>query len=626
MSKKQLIATGIIFLFFMQMLSGCVQEDNNQVEIPTIIVGDSVSVSSQTINPTGGVISVENTGTDLDGLELTIPENSYSQATSFSISFSPIENHTLGEYFNPISPLINIENGGVFADEILTLKIPVEIPDNHFAMAFYFDETTGELEGIPLLDEDEESITVATRHFSKLTVSSIEIELLFDDIDTGFKHGVDDWQFTNFGSYVAPGGHCSGQCVAAMYYFNELKAKKGVQLYGTYDNDGRVEFKTPLLEYDDEKAYKLCSMLQKEQDWATDKVSNLFNKQRTDLNDTWSFLAFAYTMLKTGKPQFVGVYTYKANGEVEAGHALIAYRIELDNTTLDPVIYISDPNYPYSQNDKIERTILFNHTTNKFENYTSPTKSGNPSFNFTDIYYFGVSAFIDMETIKWSWQEMEAGTIGENSFPDYDLEIWSEDNEEYIPFTDNYETMEEQVKIRINFKTNIANAELWSYDEKAEYVEDGYYNSTFDTLELVIDLKMGSNKRGLYIQGHATNKLQASYIGFDWITINREIKDLGPQSARIVIFANFETSTPGEEVYIEAKKILPSGSTKDRIYTKGELFGTTYPYQFDYTLHDPENYIRFTAGTVDGRMSATRNVTYTELLNTDYMELNINVK
>lgn len=137
---------------------------------------------------------------------------------------------------------------------------------------------------------------------------------------------------------------------------------------------------------------------------------------------------------------------------------------------------------------------------------------------------------------------------------------------------------------------------------------------------------MGSNKRGLYIQGHATNKLQASYIGFDWITINREIKDLGPQSARIVFFANFETSTPGEEVYIEAKKILPSGSTKDRIYTKGELFGTTYPYQFDYTLHDPENYIRFTAGTVDGRMSATRNVTYTELLNTDYMELNINVK
>ena len=626
MHKNRLFAIGIVLIFFIQSFCGCVQQNDGQVDIPTIIVGDSVTVASENIDNTGGTITVDNTGTFLDGLEIVVPEHAYSQSTSFAISYSPIENHTLGDYFNPISPLINIENGGEYADEIMTVTIPVEIPENHFAMAFYFDENTGELEGIPLVDEDENSITIVTRHFSKITVSSIEIELLFDDIDTGFKHGVDDWQFTNYGSYIALGGHCSGQCIAAMYYYNKLKEKRKTQLYGTYDNDGRVEHKTPKLEYDDEKAYKLCSMLQEEQEWTTDKVWKLYDKQRTDDNDTWSFLAFAYTMLKTGKPQFVAVYKYYANGTIEAGHALIAYRIELDDTTLNPVIYISDPNYPYSEDDKKERSIMFNHSSNKFENYTSPTKAGNPSFNFTHIYYFGVTSFISWETVEWFWEDMEAGTIGKDSFPDYDLEIWSADDKAYIPFTDNYETTEEKVKIRINFKTDLANAELWYYDENAEHVDYGVYDSTFDTLEVEINLTMGSNKIGLCIRGHETNKSKASYIGFDWITINKVVKDLGPQSARIVIFAQFDTATPGEEVYIEGKKITPIGGTKDRLYVKGELFGSTYPYQFDYTLHDPENYILFTAGTTDGRMSKSINVTYDVLANTDYIELYINVK
>ena len=621
MKNIKLKIFGILLLLITSVFSGCIQT-NDQEPVATINVGENVNLLSETMNSNGGTITISKPGDVLDGFEIVVPENAYSSPTDFTISYSPIIDHTLGEHFNPISPLIHVDNGGEYSEDFMIVTIPVKIPENHFAMAFYFDETTGELEGMPLINETKNSITIATRHFSKFTVSSVVIDLLFDDIDTGFKHGVDDWQFTNQGSYIVPNGHCSGQSVAAMYYYNELKGKRKTQLYGTYDNDGRVEHKTPKLDYDDEKAYKLCSVLQKNQDWGTNKVITLHDKQRTDDNDMWSFLAFAYTMLKTGKPQFVGVYKYYANGTVEAGHALIAYRIELSDTTLNPVIYVSDPNYPYSDDDKNERSIMFDIPSNKFENYSSPTKAGNPSFTFTHTYYFGVTSFISWEAVEWFWEDMEAGTIGEESFPEYDLEIWDNKIQEFILFDDGLSTDEEKVKLRVNFKGKHESARIQYYDESAERKHGGVFFDDLNTLEIEIDLKMGSNKIGLYIGGHETKKFGFEYIGFDWITIERTVEDLGTQGARIVVFAHFEEYAIGRNVFIEGKKVTPTGATSNRLNAPAELFYTLYAYQFSYNIHNPENYILFTAG-IQGGSTSSKIVTYGDLVNASEIELNI---
>jgi len=55
-------------------------------------------------------------------------------------------------------------------------------------MAFYHDDKIGTLEGIPTIAETATSLTIATRHFSKIVVSSIAESALSSDVEinTGF--------------------------------------------------------------------------------------------------------------------------------------------------------------------------------------------------------------------------------------------------------------------------------------------------------------------------------------------------------------------------------------------------------------------------------------------------------
>ncbi|MBK7697040.1 MAG: hypothetical protein IPI30_22860 [Saprospiraceae bacterium] len=62
--------------------------------------------------------------------------------------------------------MIRINNGGDYADSIITITIPCTVPKDHFAMGFYYNEETGELEGIPVLAIKDSFVILATRHFS----------------------------------------------------------------------------------------------------------------------------------------------------------------------------------------------------------------------------------------------------------------------------------------------------------------------------------------------------------------------------------------------------------------------------------------------------------------------------
>ena len=123
--------------------------------------------------------------------------------------------------------MITVDNGGGYSDELMYVKVPVKVPEGYFAMGFLYDEKTKQLEGMPLVASDANSITVATRHFSSFFISMIEKALLKKDIDSGFCPGIDDWQFTNYGSYIAPGGHCEGQSLSAMWYYCTQSRRQG---------------------------------------------------------------------------------------------------------------------------------------------------------------------------------------------------------------------------------------------------------------------------------------------------------------------------------------------------------------------------------------------------------------
>ncbi len=70
-----------------------------------------------------------------------------------------------------MTPLITIENGRDFANEPMTLEVPIEKDDDEFAMAFYYDTETGELEGIPTVELENDHITIVTCHFCDLVVT-----------------------------------------------------------------------------------------------------------------------------------------------------------------------------------------------------------------------------------------------------------------------------------------------------------------------------------------------------------------------------------------------------------------------------------------------------------------------
>ena len=125
-----------------------------------------------------------------------------------------------------------MQNGGVEAKEFLELHLPRQIGEGHFAMLFTYDPETDALDALPLIQHDQDGLTALTTHFSKILgieVNTAELDAL--KIQTGFKQGRNNWQFANYGSFIAPGGHCAGQSLMAMDYFMRYK---GAPLFGRY--------------------------------------------------------------------------------------------------------------------------------------------------------------------------------------------------------------------------------------------------------------------------------------------------------------------------------------------------------------------------------------------------------
>ena len=463
----------------------------------TVSTGPSLIVASQVVGTSGGGVKVQKPGDPLDGLEIQIPAGAYSSDRQFNISSAPISGHDFGEYFQPLSPLITIENGGEYSNGLMTVRIPVEIPPDYFAMAFYYDEETGSLEGIPFVSADETSVTVATRHFSNLTVSGIENAvldaLLEAGIDSGFRPGADDWQFTNYGSYIAPGGHCAGQSLTALWYYCERPDGVDPFLWGLYDKNGK-EPATPDLWADDSYGYRFASTVHEDINWSS--FENDFMFELRGASDELAFKAFAYGMQLTGEPQEVGIYS-SAGG----GHDMICYRVDRGN------LYIADPNYPGNTERRIE------YSNGSFKPYNSGAnaaeiEAGNGKA-YETIQYCAKTATIDWARIAARWNEFKAGTIGNDRFPAYQIVVVDDENNAE-PLVDGY--VSELKKIRIRVDANVPlGTKVYRNGVKVDRDANGKY-----------ELADGNNIIGVEIWGDVNNdpqNRQWQYIDFQYINV-----------------------------------------------------------------------------------------------------------
>ena len=455
--------------------------------------GESIPVASQSIDTAGGVLTVTDPGGPLDGMTIDVPAGAMPAPTRFDVDYTPISG-PIAPNVDPLTPLITVDNGGAFADDVMTVTIPVTIPAGYFAMGFFVDEN-GKLEGMPLVAETPTSITVATAHFSSFFIAMIADSLLTGTIDTGFRPMTDDWQFANRGSYIAPRGHCAGQSLTAMWYYIERAQQGASTLWNRFDNNGDAPA-TPDFWQDDSLGYRLASVVQKDIDW-TNWVRTAF-KALGAADDPLNWNAFLYAMLVTGEPQYVAIY----NNTVGGGHAMIVYKADADSGTL----YIADPNYPGNSSRKIQYAggafSPYNSGANRAEIDAGRGKA------YEEIRYFAKTALVDWSQIAARWDEFDLATIGDGVFPLYALALF-DDSGGVVRLTDGMAISGDKLDVEaVSLDPALSLGWFVYRDGERLTLTDGK-----------IDLLEGDNRLGFYVLGEVDGKWK--YIDFQWVTVRR---------------------------------------------------------------------------------------------------------
>jgi hypothetical protein len=519
----------VLVLIPLLFISSCTK-DSNPVDSGTpttpstggkISTGQSVDLGSQTIGTSGGSFTVNKSGDPLNGFQITIPANGFTQSQSIAVSYAPITSHQLGSSINALSPLIKITCDGGYSSDQITVKIPIKLPVGSFAMGFFYDETTGELEPLPVATLDSTSITIATRHLSpsdtrlgkgllKLTnpvwgsmfISYIAKSVLHNlpVLSSGFTPGVDDWEFPNNGSYISPKGHCAGQSATAIWYYYEHKLKGEAGLYNRYD-----KVKADWFWPDNPMGYRFASSVQEDMSfWSLIGASVSFW-----LPDV-VFDSFIYSMYVTGKPQMVGVSSILEG----VGHEMVVYKIDVFGGKL----YVADPNFPGNTTRVIE--FVPGVLLGSFKPYFTELKVGDKGYNLGWIQYHAVTSLVAWSKIAQRWTEFQNGTIGNDRFPAYSLtEIRN-----LTDFVDGLDTDLDSVKV-ISVSNACAFALPGTFNRQFMSAYDAQgtlLNTTKDQGVLTLGLRPGDNIFGMHMSGCGADT-QLHYVDFKWIKVHRHM-------------------------------------------------------------------------------------------------------
>jgi len=481
-----------------------------------------VSIETQgTIYDRGGTIIVNNQNSKLLGLELTIPEDAYSNNIEVIISSKRAKSVDFPDEINAISPLIIVDIGHKYSLVPMEMKIPIDIDvEKYVVMVFYYDTKTRETEAIPTTSLTNSEIVIQTKHFSSIVVSAMKktevTELASGDktIDTGYTPGEDDWQFTNYGSSLAPGGHCAGQSLTSAYYYIEKSKASGESLWGLFDND------TPDFWYDDSDAYRYASVVQNAIDFTSSEYISYISSNYGD--DSKSFHSFIYSMYVTGSPQFMSIYSHD-DGSIVSGHALIAYKI------VDNKVYVADPNYPGDDS----RFVEFDVNTSTFGSYYSGNNAyeidQNGETEFDTIIYMGLGALVNFTYLEYMYERMLDGTVGDSFMTTLEVDYMLEYNENSSLIL--WETVSDSFVISSDYNdylpANITDKIVLSaYAQQSNLLFSVYKNQTLikdnilpdgDYAIFDIPLESGVNNIGILVQViDGDNLYYADYITFEY--------------------------------------------------------------------------------------------------------------
>jgi hypothetical protein len=494
-----------------------------------VSTGSPVEIGTISVPTAGGDLVIDKTGHPLYGLKLSVPANAYSNPLDFKLSYAPVSGFTFANA-SPLSPVVRIENGGKSAAKLMTLTIPFTPKPGLTPLGCIFNEKTGTLDALPTLSVAGNTITLATWHFSSTLVVGINITLLTGTIDSGFRPRLDDWEFPNWGSYIAPGGHCTGQSMTAMWYYLTKPDGVSATLWGRYDNNAKAPA-TPFVWQDDTSAYRFASLVWSEMDWAG-KLREMGQQAATNKNDEVTWFLFASSMKITGEPQMVEVWDTVNGG----GHALVVYQVTPD------ALWVADPNYPGDNTRKIE------YKNNRFSPYSSAETAleimQGKGKQYNLVCYVPKLSLSDWEQITAYWEDVKDNTIAANEFPDYEI-LYQNDKAAWVPLKDNAVVNKQFLPVA-----------AWFPDLNKAYWPAVWMNGSWITLtkdEPAIPLKPGLNRVGFFVQAVSPPpKNIYSYVDFVWLNINAQ---------RLAIEPSRVNGKPGEEyTFTAAAPGVPPGA------------------------------------------------------------------
>jgi len=487
----------------------------------TLTLDPLVPGLSKEIQPRGGALMVDRLGDPLDGLMLEVPAGAYDEPVTVSVSYYPIARGSDLADLKVLSPLLVVESSGSLAQVPLIVKIPVYMYWRHFPMAWAWDEVTGDLDPLPVLSVERNTVDVAIRSSARIIVTShpyAGLERL--NLDTGFVPGVDTWQFPNTGTWSCPEGLSWGMSLGALSYsLSEPSAAPG-PLWGRYDGPAGAPA-TPDLWQDDVRGLRLAEALQRDFDeWRQGRPYDVIyelnrvlpgsfavRSQRFTMDEV-TFYATAVALLVTGEPQLMNVST--ADGS--RGLTLIAYGIQGNR------ILVADPND--WQRDPPERALELEYSAfNPYRSYANAQEqAAGLTTDYTVAGFVGQGALAPLDQAAGLWAEIDSlpGTVA------YDLAVEAEGgsdpaNEMQLDPAAPFKTSRPELQVRAT-SPEVPELRVSLYADGSPEPESG-----------PVALAPGENRLGVYVEGLArwaaadgTQRSDWRWLGFDWITVIRE--------------------------------------------------------------------------------------------------------
>jgi len=518
-------------------------------------------ITAQSVPPSGGKVTITDPTSVLNGFEIDVPAGAYTDALTFNVSYSPAPEIDYPDV-RAISPLITIDNGGSYAERLMTVKIPARIPKDEFALAFIYDAETGQFEGIPLVKEDAVSITITIRRFINIIVLSIKEQALAGarDITTGFLPGRDDWEMVNYGSYITPGGNCAGMSLSSLFYFDflngvieeESPSEEEIEMMRLNGMPLLVgENPAPDFWVDDVMALQLVSVVQQDyiaffRKYAPDFIASraLYpNPAIVSTDPATVYDCFRLSMLLTGQPQMIGVSglsTNSAGVPERVAHAMVAYAVSSEG------IWVADPN------DSTHRGRLI-----RFEGgqlLASAADGFDVPWDY--FWYTGKGAWLSWDQVETRFDEIEE--TGDSLFPDYTITLTDGNGRRYNLADYDLETPlvvdTETIDLQITAEIPVAMA---LYDAEMEiWAEGGAPRSqwTIDTLH------SGDNPAGFLVMGDASTVATQQdwrWVDFKWVNIQYQTAVPSPTTATPYVSGTID----GISVSVASSEAFDDGTT-----------------------------------------------------------------